>query len=130
MLCHASFPWSEDEIAAFTSFFDNASFHRLPSRVEIEVLNSHYRRRLPSPDRPTPTLHCYKRIISTLTTFPTTLSRLYFASSLTRAPHHWSSIRHCRSLSSRLTHIASPHNDTHDDKLAKPLSLTEQLIGT
>jgi hypothetical protein len=38
------------------------------------------------PNRPAHTLHCYKKIISTLLTLPITQLRLYFASSLARAP--------------------------------------------
>jgi hypothetical protein len=45
-----------------------------------------------------PTLHCYKNAISTLDTLSITQSCLHFASSLARAPHHWSSTRRCRSL--------------------------------
>jgi hypothetical protein len=68
------------------------------SRVETEALNLHHRRRPPSSDRSTPTLHSYKNVISTLVTLPTTQARLHFASSLARASHHWSSTRHRHSL--------------------------------
>jgi hypothetical protein len=48
----------------------------------------------------TATSHCYKKIISILTTLFITQPRLYFASSLARAPHHRSFTHRCRSLSS------------------------------
>jgi hypothetical protein len=97
--CHASFPLSQDELAASASSFGNASSRCLASRVEIESLNLHHRCRTPSPDRPTPTLHFYKKIISTLITFPTTQLHLHFIFSLARAPHHQSFTCHHRSLS-------------------------------
>jgi hypothetical protein len=77
---HASFPLSQDELAASTSSFGNALSRYLPSRVETKALNLHHCCRLPSPDHPTITLHCYKRIISTLATLSVTQSRLHFAS--------------------------------------------------
>jgi hypothetical protein len=98
-LCHASFLLSQDEIAASASSSGNALFRRLPSQTEIEALNSHHRRGLPSLNRQTLTLYCYKKIISTLTTLSTTQSRLHFASSLTKTPHHRSSTHRLRSLS-------------------------------
>jgi hypothetical protein len=85
---HAFFPLTQEELAAFTSSSSNTLSHRLLSKVETEALNLHHHRRLPSPDRPTPTLNCYKKIISTLNTLSTTQSRLHFASSLARAPRH------------------------------------------
>jgi hypothetical protein len=97
--CHASFSLSQDELSATASSSGNALSHRLPSRVKTEALNLHHCHRLPSPDRPIPTLHCYKKIISTLTTLPTTQPRLYFASSQAIAPRHRNSTRHCCSLS-------------------------------
>jgi hypothetical protein len=59
--CHASFPWSQDELTASTSPSGNVSSHRLPSRAKIETLNLHHYRRPPSLDRLTLTLHCYKK---------------------------------------------------------------------
>jgi hypothetical protein len=91
--CHASFSWSQDEFAAFASSSGNTSSRRLPSRAKTKALNLHYRRRPPSPDRLTPTLHYYKKDISTLITFLTTQLSLYFASSLARAPRYQSSTR-------------------------------------
>jgi hypothetical protein len=96
--CHASFSLSQDGLAVSASSSGNA-LSRLPSRVETEALNLHHRRRLPSSDRSTPTLHCYKKIISILATLPITQPRLYFASSLSRAPRHRSSTRRRRSVS-------------------------------
>jgi hypothetical protein len=89
--CHTSFLWSQYKLIAPASFFSNASSCRLLSWVETEVLNPHHHRRPHSSDHPTPTLYCYKNIISTLTTLPITLSRLHFTSSLDRVTHHRSS---------------------------------------
>jgi hypothetical protein len=96
--CHASFPWSQDELTASTSPSGNVSSHRLPSRAKIEALNLHHYRRSPSLDRPTLTLHCYKKVISTLVTLPITQPHLHFTSSLARAQRQWSSTRHCHFL--------------------------------
>jgi hypothetical protein len=105
--CHASFPLNQDELAASSSSSGNASSRRLASRAKIEVLNLHHHNRPPSLDRPTLTLHCYKKIISIMTTLLTTQSRLYFASSLARAPLPQSSTRRCCSLS-LLCHVHHP----------------------
>jgi hypothetical protein len=43
------------------------------------------------PDRLTPTLHYYKKIILILTTLSVTQLRLHFISFLARASRHWSS---------------------------------------
>jgi hypothetical protein len=88
VLCHAFFPLNQDELAASVSSSGNGSSCRLLSRVKTEALNPYHHSRPPSSDRPTPTLCCYKKIISTLVTLPTTQSCLYFASSLARAPRH------------------------------------------
>jgi hypothetical protein len=98
-LCHASFSLSQDELIASVSFFNNALSCRLLSQTEIEVFNPHHRHRSPYPDRPTLTLHCCKKVISTLATFPNTQPRLYFVSSLIKTPRHRSSIRRHHSLS-------------------------------
>jgi hypothetical protein len=99
--CHASFLWNQDEFATSNSSSDNTSSCRLSSRAETEAMNLHHRRWPPSPDSPTstPTLYYYKKFILILATFPTTQLRLYFVSSLVRAPCHQSSTRHRRSLS-------------------------------
>jgi hypothetical protein len=65
---------------------------------------------LPRP--PTHILHCYKNIISTLVTLSTTQSRLYFTSSLARAPHHRSSIHRHHSLS-LLSHVHHSFTQRH-----------------
>jgi hypothetical protein len=64
---------------------------------------------LPSSDRPTPTFHCYKKIISILITLPTTQPRLHFVSSLARAPRHQSFTRrhHYLSLPSHTHHSST-----------------------
>jgi hypothetical protein len=101
------FPLNQDEFAASVLSFGNASSSHLTSQAETKALNPHHHSWSPSSDRPTPTLHCYKKIISTMITLPTTQSHLYFASSLTRAPHHQSSTRRCHSLLS-LSHAHRP----------------------
>jgi hypothetical protein len=58
-------------IAVLTSSSDNTLSRRLLAQVKTEVLNSHHHRRLSSPDRLTPTLHCYKNIILILITLST-----------------------------------------------------------
>jgi hypothetical protein len=105
--CHASFSLSQDKLTASASSSDNASSHRLPSRVKTEVLNPHHCCRLPTPGRPTLTLYCYKKIISTLVTLPTTQLCLHFVPSLARVPRHQSSTSHRRSLSP-MYHIHCP----------------------
>jgi hypothetical protein len=98
--CHAYFPWSQDELTISASSSVNISSRRLPSQTEIEALNPHHCCRPPSPDHPTPTFHCYKNIILTLTTLLITQSYLYFASFLARVPHYQSFTHHRHSLSS------------------------------
>jgi hypothetical protein len=97
--CHASFSWSQDELTVSSSSSSNTSSHRISPQAETKALNSHHHHRPPYPDRPTLTLYCYEKIVSTLPTLPTTQSCLHFASSLARAPHHQSSIHHHCSLS-------------------------------
>jgi hypothetical protein len=96
---HASFLWRQNELATSGSSSGNVSFHRLPSRAKTEALNLHHRCRPPSLDSPTPTIHCYKKVISTWATLLTTQPRLHFASSLARAQCHQSSTCSSRSLS-------------------------------
>jgi hypothetical protein len=105
--CHASFPLSQDELAASVSSFDNTLSHRLLPRAKTEVLNPHHRRRPLFSDRLTLTCHYNKKVISTLITLSTTQSHLYFAFSLARAPHRRSSIRHHHFLS-LLSHVHRP----------------------
>jgi hypothetical protein len=90
--CHTSFPLNQDEFTTSTSTYENASSRRLPSWAKIEALNLHHSHWPSFPDRPTPTLHCYKKDISILITFPITQSHLHFSSSLDRAPHHCCSL--------------------------------------
>jgi hypothetical protein len=73
--CHASFLWSQDEFAASASSSVNALSHHLPTWAETKALNLHHRHWPPSPDSPTPTLHCYKKVISILANLPTTQPR-------------------------------------------------------
>jgi hypothetical protein len=110
--CHASFPWSQDELAASALSFGNTSSRRLPFRAETKALNAHHNRQAPFADSLTPTLHCYKNIISTLATLLTTQSRLHFASSITRAPCHRSSTHSNHSLSSP-SHAHHPFTQWH-----------------
>jgi hypothetical protein len=104
-------PRAKDEIDVSTSSSGNVSSYRLSFRVKTEILNRHHCHRSPSPNSPTPTLHCYK-VILTLATIFTTQSRLYFGSSLIRAPHHQSSTHRRRSLSSP-SHTHHPSAQQH-----------------
>jgi hypothetical protein len=97
--CHTSFPWIQAKLVSSASSSDITLSRHLPSRAKTEALNPHHHRRPPSLDRLTLTLHCYKKVLSTLATLPTTQPRLHFASSIARAPHHWRSTRLHRSLS-------------------------------
>jgi hypothetical protein len=69
---YASFLLSQDKFVVSASSFDNASSCRLPSRAETNVLNLHRRRQLRLSDHLTHTLYYYRKVISTLTTLPTT----------------------------------------------------------
>jgi hypothetical protein len=106
VLCHASFLLSQDEITGSTLSFGNVLSCCLPSQAKIKIFNLHHHR-LPSPDHPTPILHCYKKFISNLFTLPTTQSRLHFTYSLARAPRHQSSTR-CHRFFSLLFHAHRP----------------------
>jgi hypothetical protein len=97
--CNASFLWSQDKLTTSALSFGNASSRHLPSRAKTEAMNPHHHRRPPSPDRPTPTLHCYKKGHLNLDHSPTTQPHLYFVSFLARAPHHRSSTRYRHCLS-------------------------------
>jgi hypothetical protein len=90
-LYYTSFPWSQDVLAISASSFSNASSCCLPSRAKTEVLNPYH--------RSLATLHCYKKVISTLVILPTTQLHLHFASSLARAPRYRSFTHRHRSLS-------------------------------
>jgi hypothetical protein len=109
---HSSFPLSQDELTASASSSDNALSHCLPSRAKTKTLNPQHHRRLLSLNRPTHTIHCYKKIISILATLPITQLCLYFASSLARAPRHRSSTRRRHSLS-LLSHAHHPSAQQH-----------------
>jgi hypothetical protein len=112
MSCHASFPLSQDEFNVSASSFCNTLSHCLPSRAKTEAFNPHHCHRLPSSDCLSLTLYCYKKIISNLATLSTTQSRLYFTSSIARAPYHRSSTCRCRSLSP-LSHTHCPSTQQH-----------------
>jgi hypothetical protein len=114
---HASFLLSQDKLVASGSSPDNDLSHRLPYRVKIEALNSLHSRRLPSSDYATPTLYCYKKIISILTALLTAQPRLHFTSSIAVVLFHC-----CH------TPIIPVYNDIYSDKIADLLSLTKQLI--
>jgi hypothetical protein len=90
--CHACFPFSQDELIASASSSSNTLSGRIPSRATPPPQAT-----LPRPL--TPTLQCYKKIISNLTTLHTTQLHLHFASSLPRAPRHRSSTSRSCSLS-------------------------------
>jgi hypothetical protein len=105
VLCHSSFPWSQDELAASTSSSGNATSHRLPSQAKTKALNLHHHYRPPSPAttikrssyRWAPSTTIKSHLIIGHSPHPQPC--LHFASSLARAPHHRSSTRCCRSLS-------------------------------
>jgi hypothetical protein len=85
---------------------------------------------LPSLDRLTRTIYCYKKIILNLITLPITQPRLHFTSSLAKLNHHV-----IRALPTAVIHfyhclmlIVPPH-DTHGNKIVDHISLLEQLIG-
>jgi hypothetical protein len=105
--CYSSFTLNQDELAASTSSYDKASSCRFPSRADTEALNPHHHSRPSFLDRPTLTLHCYKKIILTVTTLPVTQSCLHFAFSLARALSHQSSTCYHSSLS-LLSHAHLP----------------------
>jgi hypothetical protein len=89
-------------------------------RAETKTLNLHHHHRPPYLDRSTPTLHCYRKIISILITLPTTQPCLYFVSFLgqyiIRAPLTVVVFFHyCPTL------IILIHNDTSSDELINPL---------
>jgi hypothetical protein len=83
-----------------------------PSRAKTETLNMHHRRQPPSPERPTLTLHCYKKVILILITLLTTQPHLHFAYSLARAPRHRSFTRRHRFLSPP-SHVHHPSAQRH-----------------
>jgi hypothetical protein len=93
VLCHASFPLSQDE-PALPPLRLLTMLHPVASPLE-----PYHRRWPPSSDCPIPTLYRYKKVISTLVTLSTTQPYLNFSSSLSRAPRHWSSTCRRRSLS-------------------------------
>jgi hypothetical protein len=121
--CHASFPLSQDELAASASSPDIALSHHLPSRAETEALNPHH--------------HCYTRSarLSPSTAIkgssqPWPLSPPLNHVSILPPPlpdHHAIGappivavpFHHC------IMPIVPSHNDTHGDKLVDPLSLLE-----
>jgi hypothetical protein len=94
------FTWRQDKLAVSVLSSGKASSRRLPSRAKIKALNLHHRHHPPSLNCPSFTIHCYKNIISTLITLPTTQLYLYFASLLAIASRHQSSTccRHSLSL--------------------------------
>jgi hypothetical protein len=77
----------------------------------------------PSPDRPTPTIYRYKKIILTLDIPPITQPHHYFAFSLVRAPRHRSSTRRRRSLSLP-PHAHHPSIQWHPQLWSSRLSFT------
>jgi hypothetical protein len=124
--CHTSFPLSQDELAASTLSSDNALSRRRPSRAKTEALNPHHHLRVPSLVRSTPTLHCYKKIISILATLLTPQLHLYFVSSLVRAPHNRSSTRLHHSLS-LLSYAHHPSAQWHPQWATSQLSFAFRI---
>jgi hypothetical protein len=113
--------------SSLSPLYLSTTLRRLPCRVETEALNPHRRRRPPSPDSPTLNLHCYKKVISTLTALPITQSRLHFTSSLARAPRHQSSTHHRRFLSP-LSHVHRPSIQWHSRCRTSQPSFDSQTI--
>jgi hypothetical protein len=68
--CYVTLPLESKRLRCLCFIFWQRFVPSSLSRVKIEVLNSHCRRRSPSSDSPTFTLHYYKNVISTLATFP------------------------------------------------------------
>jgi hypothetical protein len=96
---HTLFPRSQNELAVSASSSHNASSNLLPSRAKNKALNPHHHCRPPSPDHMTPTVHCFKKVISILITISTIQLCLYVISSLARASRHRSSThRRCSLL--------------------------------
>jgi hypothetical protein len=124
--CHAYFPLSQAELTASASFSDNTSSHRLPSQAKTEALNLHHHCRPPSLDHLTPTLHYYKKVISTLVTLPTTQPHLHFASSLTGPPPHQSSTYRRCSLSPT-PHTHRPSTQRYPQWQTSRPSFTSQI---
>jgi hypothetical protein len=77
------------------------------------------------PDRPTHTLHYYKKVISTLVTLSTAQPRLYFASSLARAPRHRISTYRRHSLSSS-SHVYRSSTQRHPRRWISRASFTSR----
>jgi hypothetical protein len=123
--CHTSFPLNQDELAGSALSYDNALSHRIPSRAKTKSFNSHHHNRPPSSDCSTPTLYCYKKIISILVTLPP-LNRVsilrphYPEHHVIGAPPAF--IVHFHRCP---TYIVPQHNDTHVDELADPISFPE-----
>jgi hypothetical protein len=70
----------------------------------------------------TPTLHYYKKVISTLVTLLTTQPCLHFVSSLVREHHAIEApLAVVVPFHRRPTLIVPLHNDTYGDELADPL---------
>jgi hypothetical protein len=100
-------------VSRFLCFiFWQCSSRHLSSWAKIKTLNSHHRRQSPFTDTLTPTIHCYKKVISTFVTLTTTQSHLYFASSLARAPGHQISTHRHRSFSPS-SHTHRPSTQWH-----------------
>jgi hypothetical protein len=126
--CHASFPWSQDEVTASTSSSIKALSHRLLSRAETKILNLQHHRRIPSSDSPIPPSTTIKR-----SSQPWSLS---LPNRISILPLPWPEYYTIRAPSvavipfhrSRMP-IVHPHNDTHGDELADPFSLPKQLVG-
>jgi hypothetical protein len=114
--CHASFPWSQDELTAFASSSGNVSPRttvashtprtaRLPPSTDIKISS-----------QPSHSLHH-----STTSSFCLLPSQTTTPLELHPPP---SFFFHCYSM-----FIIPSHNDTYSDELADPLSLSEQLIN-
>jgi hypothetical protein len=104
------FLWSQDELIASVSSFDNASSCHLPSRTETKILNPHHCHFPQTIWLPPSTTR--KRVISTLITFSITQLCFHFFSFLVKASRHWNSTCHNYSLSP-LSHAHCPYTQRH-----------------
>jgi hypothetical protein len=99
-MCHITLPSHEVKTNSLSPLHLPVTLRSVASPLELKLKHWIYiTSRPPSLEHSTPTIHCYKKVISILVTLPITQPRLYFASSLTRASQHRSSTRCRRSIS-------------------------------
>jgi hypothetical protein len=118
-------PIEQDELAGFVLSFGNASSRCLISQAKIEALNPYHRRRPPFSDRPTPTIHYYKKSSQSWSLSPS-LNRV----SILPPPepeHHFTGAP--PTIVIPFPHCPTPnvhsHNDIDSDELFNSLSLSK-----